>query len=127
SKHFDDAALNQSILREAYPHAVGSDDLIDVISALSTGDSDDGEVEKLVGSFYSIQVGVFSVRANAEKQRRRFERYGEPVNVQVKKISGRKYYAVYVGGFTSADKAGALRTTLERSENELYSIVLRQR
>ncbi|HSH00821.1 MAG TPA: SPOR domain-containing protein, partial [candidate division Zixibacteria bacterium] len=128
SKDFDAAALNFSILREAYPRAVGSFDLIDVLSNLQTDDSyDDGSAEALVGSFYSIQVGVFSVKDNANRQKERFARYGEPVNIQVKQISGKSYYAVYVGDFSSAERAEVFRTTLERAEKELYSIVLRQK
>ncbi|MBN4076618.1 SPOR domain-containing protein [Gemmatimonas aurantiaca] len=121
-KDFDNAALNFSILREAYPDAIGADDLIDGISALaSTG----GDVERLIGSLYSVQVGVFSKKDNAKRQKKRFERYAKPVEIRRKNISGKYYFAVYVGEFRSAEDALAFKKTLELSEKELFSVILR--
>jgi lipopolysaccharide biosynthesis regulator YciM len=123
---FDGAALNFSILREAYPDAIGSDDLIDGISALdASGGGADGEVERLIGALYSIQVGVFSVKENANNQKKRFELYDKEVEVKRKHISGKSYYAVYVGKFRSAEAAEAFKKTLELSEKALFTIVLR--
>lgn len=126
AKDFDNAALDFSILREAYPDAVGSDDLIDGISALDAGGGGgDGDVERLIGALYSVQVGVFSVKDNASQQKKRFARYDKQVDIKRKTISGKSYYAVYVGKFRSAEDAQAFKKTLELSEKELFSIVLR--
>ncbi len=123
---YDQAALDFNILREAYPHAIGSFDLIEIISGInSLGDK--GEAEKLIGSYYSIQVGVFTAKDNANRQKKQFKNYGEPVEIARKTISGKRYYAVYVGRFASADAAASFKRTLERSEKELFNIALRQK
>ncbi len=123
---YDQAALDFNILREAYPHAIGAYDLIERISGIDS-QADKGEAERLIGSFYSIQVGVFTVKENARRQKKQFENYGEPVEIARKTISGKRYYAVYVGRFGSADAAAAFKRTLERSEKVLFSISLRQK
>lgn len=128
SKDFDQAALNFNILREAYPHAIGGYDLIELISQLDPDRPvSSGEAERLLGSYYSVQVGVFSEKKNARRQKARFEAYGEPVDMPRKTISGKKYYAVYVGRFATPEKAAAFKHSLERSEKELYTIALRQK
>lgn len=123
---YDQAALDFNILREAYPHAIGAFDLIERISDIDTQPGE-GEAERLIGSFYSIQVGVFTVKDNAQRQKKQFESYGEPVEITRKTISGKRYYAVYVGRFRSADAAAAFKRTLERSEKDLFNIALRQK
>ncbi len=123
---YDQAALDFNILREAYPNAIGAYDLIEHISGIDAA-ADKGEAEKLIGSFYSIQVGVFTVKDNARSQKKQFENYGEPVEIARKTISGKRYYAVYVGRFVSADAAAVFKRTLERSEKDLFNIALRQK
>lgn len=128
TQNFDQAALNFNILREAYPHAIGGYDLIELISQFDPDRPvSSGEAERLLGSFYSVQVGVFSEKRNAKRQKARFEAYGEAVDMPRKTISGKKYYAVYVGRFDTPEQAAAFKQSLERSEKELFTIALRQK
>ncbi|RKX27574.1 MAG: hypothetical protein DRP45_00630, partial [Candidatus Zixiibacteriota bacterium] len=59
-KRVDDAVFYYNLLREAYPAAVGLDDLVDRLGGLSAGSSEDNAAEKLTGTYYSIKVGVFA-------------------------------------------------------------------
>lgn len=127
-RDYDAAALNFSFLREAFPHAVGSYDLIDLLSDVSERRTrSSGEAEKLLGSYYSVQVGVFSNKGNAKGQKKRFENYGEKVEISRKVISGSRYYAVYAGRFSTMEEALAYKRTLERSEKELFTVVMRDK
>lgn len=122
-KRIDDAILYYNILKESYPDAVGLDDLVSGFSELKV--SGGGEAEKITGTFYSVQVGVFSVRDNARDTKKRMEKYGQPLEIQEKTISNKKYYVVYVGNFGSSDEAVAFKARLEAQENEAFQVVAR--
>ena len=81
--------------------------------------------EEITGTFYSVQVGVFSVRDNAKTLSRSMKKYGKKVEVKEKKISEKNYFVVYVGRFKSTDDAIAFKTILEKSENEAFQVVAR--
>lgn len=126
SRRFDEAALNFNILQEAYPGAVGTYDLVEFLSELDPNEGgSSGEAEALVGTRYSVQVGVFVEYQNAKNQRKKLSPFGKPVEIVRKTISGKKYYAVYIGSFSTIEAAQALKVNLERSERELFTIVLR--
>jgi tetratricopeptide (TPR) repeat protein len=122
-KRIDDAILYYNILKESYPDAVGLDDLVSGFSGLKI--SGGGEAEKITGTYYAVQVGVFSVRDNAREMKKRMEKYGQPLDLQEKTISNKKYYVVYVGKFTSSDEAMAFKTRLESQEKEAFQVVAR--
>lgn len=122
-KRIDDAILYYNLLKESYPDAVGLDDLVSGFSDLKV--SGGGEAEKITGTFYSVQVGVFSVRDNARDMKKRMEKYGQPLDIQEKNISNKKYYVVYVGKFGSSDDAIAFKARLETQENEAFQVVAR--
>lgn len=122
--HVDDAIFRYNLLKEAYPDAVGLDDLMDDLSHLEKK-SDDLKAEKITGTSYAIQAGVFSDKDNARNLVKRLKQYGEPVELGEKSISGKDYYVVYVGKFQSTEKAMAFKARLEVSEKEAFQVVAR--
>ncbi len=120
----DDAIFRYNLLKEGYPNAVGLDDLMDDVSRIEKK-SDDSRAEKITGTSYSIQAGVFSDKDNAKNLAGRLKQYGEPTELDRKMISGKEYYVVYVGKFQSMEKAMAFKARLEASEKEAFQVVAR--
>ena len=125
NKQTDDAVFYYNILREGYPNAVGLDALVEKMADLSTPDTDDAAAEKLTGTFYSIQVGVFSKKENAKRQAKIFSRYDQKVDIKTKTISNKKYRVVYIGRFQTYDAALKFKKMLEASHNEVFQVVAR--
>ncbi|MCK4301554.1 MAG: SPOR domain-containing protein [candidate division Zixibacteria bacterium] len=121
----DDAVFYYNILREGYPSAVGLDALIERMKDLSLSGSQGNAAEKLTGTFYSVQVGVFSVEANSSKQAELFGKYGKKVDVKSKKISQAKYHVVYVGRFSDYEAAARFKRKLEDEHGEVFQVVAR--
>jgi hypothetical protein len=122
----DDAVFYYNLLREAYPAAVGLDALVADLAEMSEARKNTGsEAEKLTGTFYSVQVGVFSEEDNAREMAKLFEKYGYPVDVRDKSISNIKYRVVYVGRFSTYAEAAATKTKLEVEHNEVFPVVAR--
>lgn len=120
----DDAILYYNLLKEGYPHAIGLDDLVDKFTGIVRTDKNQ-TAEKITGTFYSVQVGVFSVKENARALSKAMKKYGKKVDIKEKKISEKKYFVVYVGRFKSTDETIAFKTILEKSENEAFQVVAR--
>jgi tetratricopeptide (TPR) repeat protein len=125
NKRTDDAVFYYNILRESYPNTVGLDALVEKMSDLSAPDTDDATAEKLTGTFYSVQVGVFSEEENAKRQANVFSNYDQEVDVKTKTISNKKYRVVYVGRFQTYDAALQFKKMLEASHNEVFQVVAR--
>lgn len=125
SKRTDDAVFYYNILREGYPNAVGLDALVEKMADLSAPDNDDAAAEKLTGTFYSVQVGVFSEKENAKQQANIFSNYDHKVDIKTKVISNKKYQVVYVGRFQTYDAALQFKKMLEASHNEVFQVVAR--
>lgn len=120
----DDAILYYNLLKEGYPHAIGLDDLVDKFTGIDRRDKNQ-TAEEITGAYYSIQVGVFSIKNNARKISKAMKKYGKKVELKEKKISDKAYFVVYVGRFKSTDAAIAFKTILEQSENEAFRVVAR--
>jgi len=123
-KRTDDAILYYNVLKETYPNAVGLDDLINRLGRFYRT-TDDNRAEQLTGTVYSVQVGVFSIKDNADKLAKRMKQYGEKVEIGRKTISDTKYYVIYVGQFQSSREAIAFKSRLELSEKEAFQVVAR--
>lgn len=123
-KRVDDAILYYNLLKEGYPEAIGLDDLVEEFGQVKKS-TEDSRAEQITGTVYSVQVGVFSVKDNARTMARRMEAYGEDVEISEKNVSDKMYYVVYVGRFTSTDKAMAFKIKLEQNENEAFHVVAR--
>ncbi len=124
-QNIDDAVFYYNLLREGYPSAVGFDALVDKLLGLTSNEKSDSEADRLTGTFYSIQVGVFSNKGNAKKQADRFKKFGHKVDIKDKTISAIKYNVVYVGRFSSYDKASDLKLQLEAENHEAFQVVAR--
>jgi tetratricopeptide (TPR) repeat protein len=124
-KATDDAVFYYNLLREGYPNAVGLSTLVNRMGELSSTDDTDNRAEKATGTFYSVQVGVFSIKGNAKKQAKMFEQYDREVDIKGKKISNVQYHVVYVGRFTNYDAARKFKTMLEGNHKEVYQVVAR--
>ncbi|SYZ73212.1 exported hypothetical protein [Candidatus Zixiibacteriota bacterium] len=123
-KRNDDALFYFNLLKEEFPDAVGLDDLSDQLSNFQASGNDQS-AEKITGTTYAVQVGVFSVRDNAMKMTDRMKKYNQKVEILEKTISGKKYYVVWVGKFLSSDQAMVFKARLETAENETFQVVAR--
>ncbi len=125
TKHSDDAVFYYNLLREGYPYSVGLETVIKNMGGLTSATYKDNTAEKLTGTYYSVQVGVFSEKGNAERQADLFKQYNRKVEIGTKTISNTKYHVVYVGRFSSYDAAANFKATLESARNEVYQVVAR--
>ncbi len=123
-KRVDDAILYYNLLREGYPNAVGVDDLIELFSGMQRVESTI-DADRITGTTYTVQAGVFSVKDNAKRLGERLKRHGQPVEITTKTISDTQYYVVYVGEFNSSDEAMIFKSRLEALEKEAYQVVAR--
>ncbi|HWR83316.1 MAG TPA: SPOR domain-containing protein [Candidatus Deferrimicrobium sp.] len=121
----DDALFYFNVLREAYSAAIGVDVLTDRLSDLPSRDLDAPDADKRTGTFYSVQVGVFSKEENAERLGQRIAGDDRPVDIEIKVISGTKYQVVYVGRLKTYDDALKLKQQLEAEHNEVFQVVAR--
>ncbi len=125
TKKIDDAVFYYNLLREGYPDAVGLDSIVDLLSGMSSSSTMDNRADDITGTYYSIQVGVFSSRSNAKKQSNIFKAYKKKRDIGSKTISGKKYHVVYIGKFGTFEEAKAFKLTLEKTHAEAYQVVAR--
>jgi hypothetical protein len=123
-KRIDEAVLYYNLLKEGYPDAIGLDDLVDKFTKIENRKTNQA-AENITGTFYSIQVGVFSVRNNAVELSKTMKKYGKAVEIEEKNISDKKYFVVYIGRFSSTEGALSFKEQFEKSENEVFRIVAR--
>jgi hypothetical protein len=121
----DDAVFYYNLMREGYPSAIGLDATIEKLGLLSTSADTDDTAEKITGIYYSVKVGVFSIKDNAKRLAGEFRKYDKKVDIKKKKISGNTYHVVYVGHFTTYDSAFRFKQQLEKNHNEVYQVIAR--
>jgi hypothetical protein len=121
----DDAVFFYNLMREGYPSAIGLDATIDKLGLLSTSADTDDTAEKLTGIYYSVKVGVFSIKENAKRLAGEFRKYDKKVDIKKKNISGNTYHVVYVGHFTTYDTAYRFKQQLEQNHKEVYQVIAR--
>ncbi|RKX26363.1 MAG: hypothetical protein DRP47_08285 [Candidatus Zixiibacteriota bacterium] len=121
----DDAVFYYNLLREGFPSSVGLDALVNRLAGLSFEDIHNNEADKLTGTYYSVQVGVFSERSNAKRQADLFKQYGYKVEIKSRTISDVKYRVVYVGRFGSFNEAANFKKRLEAEHHEVFQVVAR--
>ncbi len=121
----DDAVFYYNLCREAYPSAIGLDATIEKMSGMSASGDKENRAEARTGTFYSIQVGVFSSKSNAKKRANEFKKYDKKVDIKSKKISDKNYNVVYVGHFTSYNSALTFKKMLESKYNETFQVKAR--
>ena len=74
---------------------------------------------------YSLQVGVYSTRANANKQKQFFEYQKYQSDIGSKMKGSKELFVVYVGSFATEAEAKAKGDELRRSFNIDYLVVTR--
>lgn len=118
----DKAVLYMNLYKERFPGG------IEVESQIQTQEvnpwKDSGTAEKLTGTKYSVQIGVFASQENADKVMKRLKSRGYGPEQSFKTIQNKKYYVIQVGVFNSLSEAQKLREKLEREEGEVYRIVI---
>lgn len=124
-KRADDAVFYYSLLKESYPMAVGVESLVDQIATMSTKVDYDNTAEKLTGTYYSVQVGVFSESGNAKRQADAFKKYDRKVIIGKKRIGDTTYHVVYVGRFDNYPEALTFKEKLEATHDESFRVVAR--
>jgi hypothetical protein len=123
-KNIDDAIFAYNLLKDGYSGAIGLEELEDRFSKVEKSEEDQS-AEKITGTIYSVQVGVFSKKDNALRAKENMTKHNQPVDVKEKIISGKTYFVVYVGRFQSSESAIRLKNALEISESESYQVVAR--
>jgi len=111
-----DAFRYLSMYREAYPNGILP--LVEHASARSS------QADVAAGLTYTVQVGVFGDRANAERQRKRFKALDYSVSLHEKTVAGNRYTAVWVGKFRTQEAAQRAREKLEAKFGETYRVVI---
>ncbi|MDH3891985.1 MAG: SPOR domain-containing protein [candidate division Zixibacteria bacterium] len=121
----DDAVFYHSLLKESYPSAVGVDALLDRMSDVSPAGASDQTANELTGTYYSVRLGVFSVKANADNMVAAFKRYGKKTEALNKKISDKMYHVVYIGRFSDYQSASSFKEALQTEHNQVFQVVAR--
>ncbi len=118
------ALLNYNILREQYPHAIGQDELLRELKVVSEKQSGEESTEVFEGITYSVQVGVFGEKDNADGMSNRVKAYGYSARIKKRTISDNQYYVVLAGRFKTVKEAELARQKLEMGENEVFKVVV---
>ena len=121
----DDAILYYNMLREAYPSAVGLDQLTAGLGNIPDRPSVDSRSDRVTNTYYAVKVGVFSEIENARRQADKFKSLQVKVDIESKRISGKDYRVVYVGHFETYDEAVAFKSKLEAAQHETFQVVAR--
>lgn len=122
----DEALRLLGIMQEAYPYAIG----LDALSASLVSEADESiepepEAEKLTKTVYSVQIGVFSSKANAQTVMKTLDSYKQKIEIMPRSISGKEYFVVYAGRFNRYDDATAFKEKLESARKERYQVIAR--
>jgi hypothetical protein len=120
----EQALTNYNILKEQYRYAIGQEDLVLALKDVS----ETRTVEDARGSDadiqYTIQVGVFSEKDNAERMADRVQGYGYKTRISRRTISGKVYHVVLAGQFATLNAAQAAKAKLEAGEQEVFKVVV---
>lgn len=121
----DDAVFYYSLLKESFPSAVGVDALLDRMTGVSPDRASDQLANEVTGTYYSVRLGVFSVKENADNMVLEFKRYGKKVEALNKNISDKHYHVVYIGRFPDYESASRFKNKLQAEHNQVFQVVAR--
>jgi outer membrane protein assembly factor BamD (BamD/ComL family) len=105
-----------TLYREAFPQGM--------IPVLDHGIAGSAQADALAEVLYTVQVGVFGDRANALRQKERFEALNQPVRLTTKTVAGQKYTAVWVGRYRTQQAAVEARRQFEAKFGDTYRVVV---
>jgi tetratricopeptide (TPR) repeat protein len=118
----DKAVLYMNLYKERFPGGIETESQIQTEEIIPR--KDPGTAEKLTGTKYSVQIGVFANQENADKVMQKLKSRGYTPEQSNKTIQNKKYFVIQVGVFDSMSEAQKLREKLEREEGEVYRIVI---
>ncbi len=118
------ALFNYNILHEQYRYAIGEEELLDALRQISDSQSGQESTEVFEGISYSVQVGVFSEKENAERMDKRIEGYGYKTRIKRRQISGKSYYVVLSGKFKTMKEAQKAKARLELGEDQIFKVAV---
>lgn len=118
----DKAILYMNLYKERFPGGIEMESQIQTEEIIPR--KDPGTAEKLTGTKYSVQIGVFANQENADKVMQKLKSRGYDPEQSYKTIQNKKYFVIQVGVFDSMSEAQKLREKLEREEGEVYRIVI---
>lgn len=75
---------------------------------------------------YTVQTGAFTQKSNAVSQQKIFNKAGYKTEINEKRDGNKKYYAVWVGKFSSREDARAFADKLNRKHKVKGSVVQRE-
>jgi len=119
----DKSVLYLNLYKEKYPQGIDTES--EVISEEPGEVKEEGKAEKFTGTKYTIQIGVFSKKENADRMMGNLGSRGYSPVISYKTIDKKKYYLVQVGSFDSLQEAQKIREKLEREEGEVFTIVIK--
>jgi len=119
----DKAILYLNLYKEKYPE--GIDLAGQVLFEEIAIEKDPGKAEKLTGTKYAVQIGVFANKENADRKMKKLRTRGYDVEQSYRIIKDKRYYVIRVGSLDSIPEAQRLREELEREEGEVYRIVIK--
>lgn len=117
----DKAVLYMNLYKERFPGGIDTESQLQAEEIPRR--KDPGTAEKLTGTKYSVQIGVFANQENADKVMQKLKSRGYNPEQSYKTIQNKKYFVIQVGFFDSLSEAQKLREKLEREEGEVYRIV----
>lgn len=120
----DHMLLYRGILVEKYPRTAFHFMEQKVNESIAEPPPDD-EAEKLADVAYTVQLGAFRDKKNAQRLRDKYKRRGYTVHFFDRKVAGKRYWVVQVGSFTSLDKAKKLQDKMQNEDQAVYRVVLR--
>jgi|GEM_PF-556709 len=124
-KRTDDAVFYYNLLHGTYPSAIGLDALIERMTESPAEDEVDETAAAITGTVYTVKVGVFSVKTNAERMKSLLNKHEKPVRIEKKQISSKTYHVVTVGEFASYREAADFKNLLEKEHRETFQVIAR--
>lgn len=122
----DKSLLYYSLYREKYPHGMMVEEKPkDTVSVGQPEKDKSHKAEDIINVEYTIQLGVFGVKENANRLSAEFKAKGYVLRIVEKTIDQKRYYVVQLGRFRSHEEARKIREKLEKETGESYRVVLK--
>jgi tetratricopeptide (TPR) repeat protein len=121
----DRMMLYRGILTEKYPNASMLYSGTSGSSVEADSRPGDDHAEKLADIVYTVQLGAFADKDNAQRLHEKYGAQGYTVHFYNRKIAGKTYWVVQVGSFTRLEKARELLEKLQDEDDTAYRIVVR--
>lgn len=119
----DQGFSGYTMLSEHNSEFLGSREILELLE-IYQGIDIGGEAEHLTGVRYTIQIGTYADKEQAEFWKRQLEVEGYDATVRARDVDGRRYWTVAVGRYDTVEKAQAVKQTLENIFSGSYRVVI---